>query len=248
MRSTPYLCCTKKQTVKIRHVLFIILLILFADQALKIWVKTNMLYQDERFIVGRWFRLYFIENAGMAYGWKLGNSEWAKMALTLFRLAAVIFGSWYLVKIVREKYHRGFIVCASLIFAGALGNLIDSLFYGMIFDKGMIYNAATDSYFGYDGLAKATGKGYSSFLHGHVVDMLYFPIIENKIMPNWVPLIGGKPFTFFQAIFNIADASISAGVITILLFQKRFFKKHKEEETNPTIETDSKVTDDAQVM
>ncbi len=234
--------------MKIRHVLFIILLILFADQALKIWVKTGMLYQDEKFIFGRWFRLYFIENAGMAYGWKLGNSEWGKMALSLFRLGAVVFGSWYLVKIVREKYHKGFIVCAALIYAGAMGNLIDSLFYGIIFDKGMIYDPSTNSYFGYNGLARITLKGYGSFLHGHVVDMLYFPIIENKMMPNWVPLLGGKPFTFFQAIFNIADASISTGVITILLFQKRFFRHRKEAETNPTIETNSEVTDDAQVM
>lgn len=207
-----------------------------------------MLYQDEKFIFGRWFRLYFIENAGMAYGWKLGNSEWGKMALSLFRLGAVVFGSWYLVKIVREKYHKGFIVCAALIYAGAMGNLIDSLFYGIIFDKGMIYDPSTNSYFGYNGLARITLKGYGSFLHGHVVDMLYFPIIENKMMPNWVPLLGGKPFTFFQAIFNIADASISTGVITILLFQKRFFRHRKEAETNPTIETNSEVTDDAQVM
>ncbi|MBK8087262.1 MAG: lipoprotein signal peptidase [Chitinophagaceae bacterium] len=235
--------------MKIRHVIFIILIILFADQALKIWVKTHMLYQDEKFMAGRWFRLYFIENAGMAYGWKLGNSEWAKMALTLFRLGAVIFGSWYLVKIIKEKYHTGFIICASLIFAGALGNLIDSLFYGMIFDKGMIYDPATDSYFGYNGLAKfSSAKGYGSFLHGHVVDMLYFPVIENKMMPNWVPFIGGKPFTFFQAIFNIADASISTGVITILLFQKRFFRHRKEQESTHTVETNTEVSDDAQVM
>nr|WP_294906033.1 lipoprotein signal peptidase [uncultured Lacibacter sp.] len=234
--------------MKLRYVIFIILIILFADQGLKIWIKTTMEYQDEKYILGRWFRLYFIENAGMAYGWKLGNSEWAKMALTLFRLGAVLFGSWYLVKIVKEKYHKGFIICAALIYAGAMGNLIDSLFYGMIFDKGMIYNAATDTYFGYDGLAKATGKGYSSFLHGHVVDMLYFPLIENKMMPGWVPIWGGKPFTFFQAIFNIADASISTGVITILVFQKRFFKQSKEDETNTTVETDSNVSDDTQVM
>ena len=234
--------------MKIRHAIFIILIIVFADQALKIWVKTNMMYQDEHFIIGRWFRLYFIENAGMAYGWKLGNSEWAKMALTLFRLVAVIFGSWYLVRVIREKYYPGFIVCASLIYAGALGNLIDSMFYGLIFDKGMIYDVSTDSYFGYNDLAKLTTKGYASFLHGHVVDMLYFPIIENKILPNWVPYFGGKPFTFFQAIFNIADASISTGVITILLFQKRFFKQHKETDESHTIETNSEVSDDAQIM
>ncbi|MFT3845571.1 MAG: lipoprotein signal peptidase [Lacibacter sp.] len=230
--------------MKIRHVILIVLIILFADQALKIWVKTSFTYGGEENVIGQWFRLYFIENAGMAYGWKLGNSEWGKLALTLFRLAAVLFGTWYIVRIIRQKYHPGFIICAALIYAGALGNLIDSLFYGMIFDKGMLYYPATDSYIGYDGLAKATGKGYSSFLHGHVVDMLYFPIIENKLMPGWVPFIGGKPFTFFSAIFNIADAAISVGVITILLFQKRFFRHHKHEESNPVVETDSEVTDD----
>ncbi len=235
--------------MKIRHVILIVLIILFADQALKIWVKTSFFYQEERHVMGNWFRLYFIENAGMAYGWKLGTTDWAKLALTLFRLGAVIFGSWYIVKIVREKYNAGFIICAALIYAGALGNLIDSLFYGMIFDKGMGYNAALDSYIAYDGVAKATGKGYSSFLHGHVVDMLYFPLIENKMMPGWVPFIGGKPFTFFSAIFNIADASISVGVITILLFQKRFFRHHKQEESNPVVEEVTETAgDDTQVM
>jgi signal peptidase II len=233
--------------VKLRNVFFIILLIIFADQALKIWIKTSMNYHEERFILGHWFRFYFIENEGMAYGWKIGG-EWGKTLLTLFRLGAVIFGTWYLGRIVKQKYHKGFIICAGLIYAGALGNLIDSLFYGMFFDKGMRFDAATMSQVTYDGLAKLNGKGYSSFLHGNVVDMLYFPIIENVMMPKWIPFLGGKPFTFFQPIFNIADASISIGVITILLFQKRFFKQRNEEEINPTVETSSQVTDEAQVL
>jgi signal peptidase II len=233
--------------VKLRNVFFIILIIIFADQALKIWVKTSMLYHEERLMMGRWFRLYFIENEGMAYGWKIGG-EWGKMLLTLFRLAAVIFGTWYLGRIVKQKYHKGFIICAGLIYAGALGNLIDSLFYGMFFDKGMRFDAAIMGQVPYEGLAKFASKGYASFLHGNVVDMLYFPIIENAMMPKWVPFLGGKPFTFFQPIFNIADASISVGVITILLFQKRFFKQQKKDETNPTVETGAEVTDEAQVL
>jgi signal peptidase II len=233
--------------VKLRNVFFIILLIIFADQALKIWVKTHMTYTENISVIGNWFKLYFIENEGMAYGWKIGG-EWGKMLLTLFRLGAVIFGTWYLTRIVKQKYHKGFIICAGLIYAGALGNLIDSLFYGMLFDKGMRFDAASMSQVTYDGLAILNGKGYSSFLHGNVVDMLYFPIIDGKMMPSWVPFLGGKPFTFFSPIFNIADASISIGVITILLFQKRFFKQRNEEEVNPTVETSSQVTDEAQVL
>jgi signal peptidase II len=233
--------------VKLKHIALLILLILCADQALKIWVKTHMLYHEERFIIGNWFRLYFIENEGMAYGWKIGG-EWGKMALTLFRLGAVIFGTWYLAHIVKKKYHSGFIICAGLIYAGALGNLIDSLFYGMIFDKGMRFDAALMSQMPYDGLAAFSDKGYAGFLHGNVVDMLYVPIIDGKMMPSWVPFLGGKPFTFFAPIFNIADAAISVGVIVILLFQKRFFRQRTEEATGTTVETSTTVNDETQVL
>ncbi len=211
--------------MKERHVLFIIFGILIADQALKIWVKTTMHYHEERLIFGEWFRLYFIENEGMAYGWKFGG-EWGKIFLTLFRLVAVILGSWYIKRIIDQGYHKGFIICASLIYAGAAGNLIDSLFYGIIF---------SGSEFGGPIATLFPEQGYAGFLHGHVVDMLYFPIIRDFPMPSWVPFIGGEPFTFFQPIFNIADASISIGIITILLFQKKFFKEEKKEifeETN----------------
>lgn len=233
--------------MKLKYIVLIILIVLIGDQALKIWVKTSMTYHEERFIVGNWFRFYFIENEGMAYGWKIGG-EWGKMFLTLFRLAAVIFGTWYLGQIVKKKYHTGFIICACLIYAGALGNLIDSLFYGMIFDKGMHFDANAMSQFTYEGLAKFSNKGYAGFLHGNVVDMLYFPIVDGKMMPTWVPFLGGKPFTFFSPIFNIADAAISSGVITILLFQKRFFKQRKENETGTTVETSSTVTDETQIF
>ncbi len=232
--------------MKLKYVIFIIALIIIADQALKIYIKTSYYFGESNEILP-WFHLHFIENPGMAWGWKFGN-ETGKVILTLFRLAAVIFGTWYLGKIVKQHYHRGFIVCASLIYAGALGNLIDSMFYGMIFDKGYTYVPELARYQEYSGIAAFSTNGYSSFLHGCVVDMLYFPIIENKTLPEWVPFWGGENFTFFSPIFNIADASISVGVITLLLFQKRFFRKKKPEETYATAETSVDISDKVQVQ
>jgi len=232
--------------LKRSSVAFLIAFIIIADQALKIWIKTAHPTGEVVRIFGMdWFRLHFIENPGMAWGWKFGN-ETGKMILTLFRLAAVIFGTWYLGRIVKEKYSKGFIICAGLIYAGALGNLIDSMFYGMIFDKGLHYDPTLQDYISYSGVAQFSSNGYSSFLHGSVVDMLYFPMIKSQF-PSWIPGIGGDHFEFFSPIFNIADASISVGVITLLVFQKRFFKKETEPETAPTVENSSEVTDEAQV-
>jgi signal peptidase II len=225
--------------VKSRTVVIIILSIIVADQVLKFWVKTHMLYQEQIPLIGSWFRLFFIENEGMAWGWKFGG-EWGKMALTLFRLVAVIFGVFYIRSIIKKKMHPGFIACAALIFAGALGNLIDSLFYGMIFSSSDL------------GMPLATafphGGGYAGFLHGRVVDMLYVPIIEDKVLPHWLPIWGGERFTFFSPIFNIADASISVGVILLLLFQKRFFKKNPEEKPGPNLEADTPVNDTVRAL
>jgi signal peptidase II len=233
--------------VKLRNVALIIILIIVADQVLKIWIKTSHPTGEVVRVLGMdWFRLHFIENPGMAWGWKFGN-ETGKMILTLFRLAAVIFGTWYLGRIVKQQYKKGFIICAALIYAGALGNLIDSMFYGMIFDKGLHYDAALNDYVSYSGVASFSSNGYSSFLHGSVVDMLYFPMIKSHF-PSWFPFVGGDEFEFFSPIFNIADASISAGVITLLLFQKRFFKKHQSKEMHPTVETNTEVSDKVQVL
>ena len=235
------------KTLKLKHVVFIIAAIIIVDQALKIWIKSTHPTGEVVRVFGMdWFRLHFIENPGMAWGWKFGN-EAGKMILTLFRLAAVLFGTWYLGRIVKQKYRRGFIVCAALIYAGALGNLIDSMFYGMFFDKGLHYDAALNEYISYPGIAGFSSHGYSSFLHGSVVDMLYFPMFVGHF-PSWFPFVGGDKFEFFGPIFNIADASISAGVITLVLFQKRFFKRHTSKESPPAVETSTDVSDKVQVL
>lgn len=223
--------------MKLRSAVLIILLILIADQALKIWIKTSFPFGHVMDMAGLpWAKLYFIENEGMAWGWKFGG-EWGKMLLTLFRLVAVGFGTWYLVKIIKQSYSRGFIICACLIYAGALGNLIDSMFYGMIFEDSSYVHVAK----------MFPEKGYAGFLHGRVVDMLYFPMIHSTY-PEWIPIIGGNEFEFFSPIFNIADASISVGVITLLLFQKRFFKKHDEVNAPQTVQTNSEISDQAHIM
>lgn len=236
----PCFLLMKKYTV-----IFIILLVLVADQALKIYIKTSFPLNSSRPMAGDWFHLYFVENPGMAYGMKFGGS-WGKMILTVFRFVAVIFGTWYLGNIIRKGYHKGFIICASLIYAGALGNLIDSCFYGMIFDKGMVYNSMIGDYVGYTGLATFSGQGYASFLHGNVVDMFYFPLIRGHF-PSWVPGWGGEEFEFFRPIFNIADAAITTGVLTILVFQQRFFKEGKVKPDGSTVETKALVDDASQV-
>lgn len=200
------------------NIVLLIIAVLLVDQLFKVYIKTNYFLGEEHPVLGSWFRLHFVENEGMAWGWKLGKSgTWGKMVLTLFRLAAVFFGVYYIGKIIKEKYHSGFIICVALIFAGAVGNLIDSMFYGMIFE-------ASDPYTHNIAAAFPEGGGYASFLHGKVVDMLYFPIIRT-VLPSWLPFWGGEPFEFFSPVFNIADSSISIGLIVILLFQNRFFPK-----------------------
>ncbi len=231
--------------MKLKHAVFIIAAIIIADQALKIFIKTTYPTGEIVHVFGMdWFRLHFIENPGMAWGWKFGN-ETGKVILTLFRLVAVIFGSWLLVKFIREKYTKGFIICAALIYAGALGNLIDSMFYGMIFDKGLHFDPVTGDYLSYAGTASLSTNGYSSFLHGSVVDMLYFPMIQSKF-PSWFPFVGGDEFEFFSPIFNIADMAISTGILTLLVFQKKFIQKQTPD-NKQSIETTTTVNDDVQV-
>ena len=211
--------------MKGRTITLIILFIVLADQALKIYIKTHFYVNESHQMIGSWARLHFVENEGMAYGWKFGG-DFGKIILTLFRLVAVIFGVWYLKSILDKKTHKGFIICASMIFAGALGNLIDSMFYGMIFEESMPGSTAVAAMF--------PEHGYATFLHGKVVDMLYFPIVTNAYFPSWVPVWGGEEFEFFRPIFNLADASISCGVIAILIFQKKFFPAGGESNVGDT--------------
>ena len=231
--------------MKAKHLIFIIVLIVAADQALKIYIKTNYHLNSSHNVLGNWFQLYFVENPGMAYGWKFGGN-WGKLALTVFRLGAVIFGTWYLGKIIKQHYHKGFIICAGLVYAGALGNLIDSCFYGLIFDRGMTFDPQINEYISYNGLAVFSSKGYASFLHGNVVDMLYFPVIHGHF-PKWFPIWGGQDFEFFRPIFNLADASISTGIITILVFQKRFFKHRNKAKEHHTVETGALADDTSHI-
>jgi len=194
--------------------LILIFATLLLDQILKFWIKLNMTLGQEFHIIKNRVIIHFTENNGMAFGLELGG-EAGKLALSLFRILAILAIAYGLYYMIRNKYHRGLILNVSLIFAGALGNIIDSAFYGVIFSESTWYDKAQ--------LFPAEG-GYSSFLHGKVVDMFYFPIINGNF-PAWLPVWGGQGFTFFRPVFNLADAAISVGVILILLGQKRYFKE-----------------------
>ena len=173
----------------------------------------------------------------MAFGLELGG-ETGKLILSLFRVVAAVGIFWYMSKLVKDKAHTGLVFAVALIFAGAVGNIIDSAFYGLIFDKGSIWNG--HYYESYLGLAEFTsfGSGYAGLFKGNVVDMLYFPIIEGQF-PTWLPVWGGQEFTFFRPVFNIADSAITVGVAYILLRQKTFFaQRHDEdEELDQALET-----------
>lgn len=192
---------------------------LILDQVLKIWIKTHMTIGQEIHVAGNWFILHFTENEGMAFGYTFGGPA-GKLILSIFRIIAVIVIGIYIHRLKKKSPHPGLIISFSLIMAGALGNIIDSAFYGLIFNASSYHNVAT---------LFPPGGGYSSFLHGKVVDMLYFPVIET-ILPNWFPIWGGEPFTFFRPVFNIADSSITTGVLLLLIFQKKFFAKKETQE------------------
>ncbi|MXV51094.1 lipoprotein signal peptidase [Pedobacter sp. HMF7647] len=196
-----------------------VFLVLLADQLLKFWIKLNMSLGQEYKIAGNWFIIHFTENNGMAFGMEFGGDA-GKLFLTLFRIAAVCGIGYGVVYLVKKKYHRGLVLNVALIFAGALGNIIDSTFYGLLFSESNFFQPAK---------LFPPGGGYAGLFHGKVVDMFYFPILQG-IFPQWVPVWGGQDFEFFRPVFNIADAAISVGVILILIFQKHYFKEEKKEE------------------
>ncbi len=200
----------------LRKSCLIIFILLLVDQLSKIYIKTNFRLQEE-VVVFDWFRIHFIENEGMAWGTVIPGA-YGKLFLTIFRILAVIGIGWWLWDAVKKQSSNYLIVAISLIFAGAVGNIIDSVFYGVIFDDSTNKLATLFA-----------DEPYGKLFHGKVVDMLYFPIIEDYILPSWLPVWGGREFTFFNAIFNIADTAISTGVGILIVFNKKAFKKHEDD-------------------
>ena len=195
----------------------IIVLVLVLDQCLKIWIKTHMTIGESIPVFGSWFQLLFIENSGMAFGMAFGGTV-GKLLLSLFRIGLSVFLCLYIARLIREKAPVGMLVGVALIMVGAIGNIVDCAFYGLIFSESTPMAVAT---------MFPEGGGYASFLHGKVVDMLYFPLIDTTL-PTWVPIWGGKDILFFRFIFNIADSAITVGILYMLLFQRKFFmaKEH----------------------
>lgn len=192
-----------------RITLLVIILVLIIDQCIKIWVKTHM-YWHESIRITDWFYIFFVENNGMAFGMEIIG----KLFLTLFRILAVSVIGWFLYRCVKQQVKTGFLICGALIMAGALGNIIDCLFYGVLFSESTHWSIATF----------LPDEGYAPFLYGKVVDMFYFPIIDTH-WPSWVPGVGGDRFIFFSPIFNFADAAISCGVIALFLFYSKYLNK-----------------------
>lgn len=205
-----------------KKAIIIVVVVLLIDQISKIYIKTHFHLGEYINVMGLdWFQIRFVQNNGMAWGTEFGGRT-GKLVLTLFRLIAVTGIGYWLYKSIKEKRHKILIVAIALIFAGAMGNIIDSLFYGLLFDDP--YHNKIATLFAKD--------NYDILFYGKVVDMFYFPIIENGTFPSWIPFIGGKTFTFFNAIFNVADSAITVGVSLLILFNKKAFPKenHSEDE------------------
>lgn len=192
--------------------IFIIVFVLVVDQVVKIWIKTTMVLGQEIHIAD-WFIIHFTENNGMAFGFEFG-AKWGKYILSVFRIVAVVAIAFYMRNIIRKNAPTGVIIGFALIFSGAVGNILDSIYYGVIFGDSL-YQVAQ---------FMPEGGGYSSLLQGRVVDMLYFPILKTNY-PNWSPINAGEPFIFFRPVFNIADSAITGGILLMLTFYRDFFKK-----------------------
>jgi signal peptidase II len=206
----------KKFISVISNPLLITFLVLIIDQWSKLWVKMNMRLGDEFSVAGDWFYIHFIENNGMAFGMELGG-DLGKLFLSLFRIVAITIGGIYIFKHLPKDAHKGLKVSSALIFAGAIGNMIDSAFYGVVFNES--YNQLA-TFMPNEG-------GYATFLYGKVVDMLYFPLIDG-FLPQWLPIWGGDYFMFFRPVFNVADVSISCGIGLVFLMNSKFFPKKDE--------------------
>lgn len=195
-----------------RNAIIIVFLIVSLDQLIKLVIKTHMIEGEEILVAGRWFRIHFIENSGMAFSMEL-PSQYGKLLLSLFRLVAIGFIIYMLRSLIKDKYHPGLIYSGAMILAGAIGNMVDSAFYGLIF---------TDSV-GRVAELFPKGGGYAGFLRGNVVDMLWFPVVHG-VFPDWFPIWKGEFYEFFRPIFNIADAAITIGVAIIIIFHRTFFQ------------------------
>ena len=200
-------------------VILLVLLILGLDQGLKIWIKTNLEYGEEFNILGLdWARIHFVENEGMAFGLTLGGS-YGKLILSLFRIVVVSFLGYYIYQLIKEKISFGMLASISLILAGALGNILDSAFYGLIFSESPYHGGLAEMF--------PEGGGYAGFLYGKVVDMFYFPMFKG-VFPEWFPMWGGDSFLFFRPVFNVADAAITVGVASVILFYRHMFQEEEE--------------------
>jgi signal peptidase II len=217
-----------------------VFLVLLIDQTIKIWVKTHMEYGDEIELFGLdWALIHFIENPGMAFGLTLGDGQWGKLALSLFRILAVVFLVYFIRELIKREVPNSLLMSFALILSGAIGNILDSAFYGLLFSE--------SPYHGGVATFLPEGGGYAGFLQGRVVDMFYFPMFRG-VWPEWMPFVGGQFYLFFRPVFNVADVAITLGVLNILLFQRSFFlsksldtiKEVEDEESEKTPESTEK--------